>query len=255
MNGAKRDADSLLWMGLGVLAVGLVWEFASRSVGSELILPGPLPVARRLAELAAHPKFPQAVAASLLRVAAGFLLALPAALLLGVPAGLDSRVRAFARPLFSVIGATPVLSIILIALLWFGPDRVPVFTSFLMVFPVLTGNVTEGVRSTDPRLTECARAYRLSRRDLFVHVYFPSITPYLLAGARSSLALSWKVVVAAEVLAQPARALGTGMQNAKAQLETPELFAWTSAAVLLAGATDAALSLAVRRRRAHGARA
>jgi NitT/TauT family transport system permease protein len=63
------------------------------------------------------------------------------------------------------------------------------------------------------------------------------------------------VVVAAEVLAQPVRALGTGMQNAKAQLETPELFAWTAAAVLLAGTTDAALSLVLRHRRAHGARA
>ena len=254
MNGVKREADSLLWMGLGVFAVLALWEAGARAVGSDLILPGPLPVARRLAALAAHPKFFPALTASLLRVTAGFLLALPAALLIGIPAGLDSRARAFVRPLFSVIGATPVLSIILIALLWFGPDRVPVFTSFLMIFPVLTGNVMEGVRSTDPRLVECAKAYRLSRPALFEHVLFPSIAPYLLAGARSSLALSWKVVVAAEVLAQPARALGTGMQNAKAQLETPELFAWTAATVLLAGATDAALSLAVRRRRVHGAR-
>jgi NitT/TauT family transport system permease protein len=248
----KREASSLVWTGLGVLAVVAAWEAAAVFVGSELILPGPLPVARRLAALAAHPRFPAAVASSLFRVAAGFLLAFPAALLIGVPAGLDSRFRAFVRPTFSVIGATPVLSIILIALLWFGPDRVPIFTSFLMVFPVLAGNVIEGVRSTDPRLVECAAVYRLPRRALFRHVYFPSITPYLLAGARSSLALSWKVVVAAEVLAQPARALGTGMQNAKAQLETPELFAWTTATVLLAGATDVVLSRAARRRRLHG---
>jgi hypothetical protein len=33
----------------------------------------------------------------------------------------------------------------------------------------------------------------------------------------------------AEVLAQGRPPLGTGMQNAKAQLETPELFAWTTA--------------------------
>ena len=122
-----------------------------------------------------------------------------------------------------------------------------------MVFPVLTGNVIGGVKSTDPRLVELARAYRFTRKDVFRHVYFPSILPYLLAGTRSSLALSWKVVVAAEVLAQPARALGTGMQNAKAQLETPELFAWTTATVILAGATDIVLALVLRRRRVNGA--
>lgn len=248
-------ARSALWTALGAAAVIAVWEFAARATGSELVLPGPLSVGRRLAALATDHRFFPALLASLVRTASGFFLALPAALLLGVPAGLDSRVRAFARPLFSVIGATPVLSIILIALLWFGPDRVPVFTSFLMVFPVLTGNIVEGVRSTDRRLVECAQAYRFSRGSLLRHVYLPSITPYLIAGTRSSLALSWKVVVAAEVLAQPARALGTGMQNAKAQLETPELFAWTAATVLLAGATDVALSAAARRSKAHAARA
>jgi len=146
-----------------------------------------------------------------------------------------------------------VLSIILIALLWFGPERVPVFASFLMVFPVLTGNVMAGVAAADPRLVEMAKAYRLPRRDLFRHVYFPTIGPYLIAGTRTSLSLSWKVVVAAEVLAQPARALGTGMQNAKAQLETTELFAWTAATVTLAAATDIVLSAIAKRRARHAA--
>jgi len=249
----KAARASLIWTVLGALAVVAGWELAARSFASELLLPGPLPVARRLLELASHPRFLPALLGSLVRVVAGFLLALPAALLVGIPAGLDGRVRAFFRPLFAVIGATPVLSIILIALLWFGPDRVPVFASFLMVFPVLAGNVSAGVGAADPRLVELAKAYRFTRADLFSQVYLPSIGPYLLAGARASLALSWKVVVAAEVLAQPARALGTGMQNAKAQLETPELFAWTAATVLLAGGTDIVLSIAVRRRRAHGA--
>lgn len=240
---------------LGVIAVALGWEFVARRVGSDLILPGPVPTAKRLLSLLADPRFPPAVFSSILRVVSGFLIALPAALAIGIPAGLDARVRSAVRPLFSIISATPVLSIILIALLWFGSDRVPVFTAFLMVFPVLTGNVMEGVRSTDPKLVEFARTYRFTRSELFRQVYLPSIAPYLLAGTRSSLALSWKVVVAAEVLSQPVRALGTGMQTAKAQLETPELFAWTAATVILAGITDAVLSFILRRRRTHGSRA
>ena len=250
----RRQTTSAVWTILGVLAVLAGWEVVSIALGSDLILPGPWPVASRLFKLASEPRFLPAVAESLVRVVCGFLLAFPAAIAFGIPAGLDGRVRAFIRPLFAVIGATPVLSIILIALLWFGPDRVPVFTSFLMIFPVLTGNVIEGVKATDPRLVELARAYRFSRKDFFVHLYFPSITPFLLAGTRSSLSLSWKVVVAAEVLAQPARALGTGMQSAKAQLETPELFAWTAATVILAGATDLILSIVVKRRGLHVSR-
>jgi NitT/TauT family transport system permease protein len=80
-----------------------------------------------------------------------------------------------------------------------------------------------------------------------------TLIPYLLAGARSSLSLCWKVIVAAEVIAQPARSLGAGMQAAKAMLETTELFAWTAATVLLAGLTETAL-FALRKRGFHGPR-
>jgi NitT/TauT family transport system permease protein len=69
----------------------------------------------------------------------------------------------------------------------------------------------------------------------------------MLGGLRSGLSLCWKVVVAAEVLVQPFRALGTGMQNAKAQLETAELFAWTAGTVCAATAAQFALTLILAR--------
>ncbi|MDR2078733.1 MAG: hypothetical protein LBP74_03295, partial [Treponema sp.] len=46
-----------------------------------------------------------------------------------------------------------------------------------------------------------------------------------------------------EVLVQPLLALGTGMQRAKAQLETPELFAWTMVAVIAAAFSEQVSSL------------
>jgi NitT/TauT family transport system permease protein len=58
--------------------------------------------------------------------------------------------------------------------------------------------------------------------------------PFITGSLYAGLSLCWKVVAAAEVLVQPARALGTGMQMAKAQLETAELFAWTLATILAA---------------------
>jgi NitT/TauT family transport system permease protein len=63
------------------------------------------------------------------------------------------------------------------------------------------------------------------------------------AALRSSLSLSWKVVVAAEVLVQPVLSMGSGMQRAKANLETAELFAWTIATVAAAGLSEALLGL------------
>jgi NitT/TauT family transport system permease protein len=150
-------------------------------------------------------------------------------------------------PLFSVISATPVMSVILIAFLWFGQERTPVFTAFLMVFPVMAAAAMEGIKSVDPGLGELFRVYRIPAREKVLSLYLPSIVPFILGGLRSGLSLCWKVVVAAEVLVQPFRALGTGMQNAKAQLETAELFAWTAGTVCAAALSQLILTLILTR--------
>jgi NitT/TauT family transport system permease protein len=174
-------------------------------------------------------------------------ISVPLGLACGIAAGLDRRVNAFLRPLFSVIAATPVMAIILISFLILGAGSTPVFTAFLMVFPVMAANTIEGIRRVDPGLKELFAVYKMSRRESLVSLYLPSITPFALGGLRSSLSLCWKVIVASEVLVQPLRSLGAGMQQAKAQLETPELFAWTAATVAAAALTHGLLSLAISR--------
>jgi ABC-type nitrate/sulfonate/bicarbonate transport system ATPase subunit len=109
----------------------------------------------------------------------------------------------------------------------------------------MAANTMAGVRSVDGRLRELCVLYKLSRGEQLRRLYIPAIGPFILGGLRSSLSLCWKVVVAAEVLVQPFRALGTGMQTAKAQLETAELFAWTAAAVIAAALSESILTLAL----------
>ena len=228
---------------LGFLILLLVWELAARAGGSDMILPGPLPVFRRFLLLIRGSSFRGALTHSFFRVLLGLLIAVPLGLALGVVTGLDARARAFFRPLFQIISATPVMAVILIAFLWFGQERTPVFTAFLMVFPVMAANTREGIRVVDPGLVELVRVYDLSRPRRLWALYLPAIAPFIVGGLRSALSLCWKVVVAAEVLVQPLRALGTGMQWARAQLETAELFAWTAATVLAAAVAQGILTL------------
>jgi NitT/TauT family transport system permease protein len=215
----------------GVLCFLCLWEIGARLSGSELIFPAPLPVGRRLLELARTEGFLRSLGGSFLRVLLGIVLSVPLGMAVGIASGLDRRIGAFLAPFFSVIAATPVMAVILMAFLVFGADRTPVFTAFLVVFPVMAANTMAGVRAVDPKLQELFRLYGVSWGDTVRRLYIPAITPFILGGMKSSLSLCWKVVVASEVLVQPLRALGTGMQRAKAQLETPELFAWTVAAV------------------------
>jgi NitT/TauT family transport system permease protein len=234
---------------LGILALLLLWEIASRTVGSALLLPGPLPVLKGLIALAGTEGFLRALGESFLRVILGILVSVPLGAAAGIAAGLDKRVRAFLSPLFSVIATTPVMAVILILFLWLGSEQTPVFTAFLMVFPVMAANTLEGVGRVDTGLRELFRVYGLAPGETLRRLYIPSVAPFILGGLRSSLSLCWKVVAAAEVLVQPLRALGTGMQQAKAQFETTELFAWTAATVSAAALSQFLLGLLISRYR------
>ena len=242
----KKTPPRFFWIASGIIFLLLVWDIAARIFGSDIILPGPLPVLGRLAALVPTRRFLVALGNSFLRVTGGIVIAVPLGITAGIAAGLNRRVRFFIQPLFSVISATPVISVILIAFLFLGSGRTPVFTAFLMVFPVMTSNVIEGINSTDPKLKELFTAFRMSRAETLRYLYVPSLVPFIMGGLRSSLSLCWKVVVAAEVLVQPAMSLGAGMQQAKSRLETPELFAWTAATVCAAALTQGLLSLAIK---------
>jgi NitT/TauT family transport system permease protein len=63
--------------------------------------------------------------------------------------------------------------------------------------------VREGARSLDPGLDEMGVAYRFSFATWFRHVLCPQLEPYVVAAARSGLALVWKIVLVVELLGRP----------------------------------------------------
>jgi NitT/TauT family transport system permease protein len=249
---ARNTRRNLFWILLGAAALLALWELAARIVGTNLLLPGPRAAAAAFIKIIQTPRFLASLGQSFLRVLLGIAISAPLGIAVGIAASLDRRIGLLIKPLFTVISATPVMSVILIAFLWFGQDRTPVFTAFLMVFPVMAANTMAGVRSVDPGLRELFAVYQVSRRDSLRYLYLPGILPFVLGGLRGGLSLCWKVVVAAEVLVQPFRALGTGMQNAKSHLETPELFAWTAATVIAAALSQFVLTVIVRLSRRRG---
>lgn len=231
----------------GALAFLLVWEAAARGIGSEIVLPPPLRVARAAADLFPTTRFLAALEGTFLRGLGAFGISMAAGIAVGLACGLSPVLAASLSPVLTVIRATPVLAVILLALIWFPDWAVPVFAAVLMAFPVVVADVRQGVRSADAGLLEMARLFRLRKRDRVRTIYLPALAPHLASASHGALGLCWKVVVAGEVLSQPARALGTGMQGARIQLETAEVLAWTLAGILLCALTDAAFKLLQRK--------
>ena len=242
----KKKFQLFFWSIAGIIFFILLWEIISKSYASNILFPGPFLTLERFFNLLLSQRFYSSLWGSFLRVIAGILTAVPLGIIFGIACGMNKKASAFFRPLFSVIAATPVISVILIIFIVMGSSRTPSFTAFLMIFPIVSSNVIEGIKSMDPCLTELFISFRMNKRETIKYLYMPFLSPFILGALKSSLSLCWKVVVAAEVIVQPLFSLGLSMQNARIMLDTPELFALTLATIIAAGLSQLALSLAVR---------
>lgn len=243
----KPGFRRFLFPALAALFWLAVWEGASLLVHLELLLPSPIRVAERLISLAGEAEFWAAAGGSMLRVLCGFFLAFCAGLCGAALAFRFSAVASLLRPLLHIIKAAPVASFILLALVWITSPGVPVFTSFLMVFPIVFENVLGGFRSTDRNLVEMGHMFRFSPLQMLRQIYLPSAAPYLSAACTSGLGLAWKAGVAAEVLANTRLSLGGQIYASKIYLETPDLFAWTAVVIAMSVALEKLVLLLMRR--------
>lgn len=215
----------LFWLG--------VWWGASALVGKEVLLPAPDVVFVRLLTLLGEGSFWLATLGSILRIALGFALAVAVGCAIALLTWSSDFFHALFSPILSIIKATPVASFIVLALVWLTKARIPAFIAFLMVLPVIWGNVSAGLRSADVRLVEMARVYRFSRRATFAAVYLPAALPHFRSACATGAGLAWKAGIAAEVLARTAGSMGAAIYDAKINLETVDLFAWTAMLILL----------------------
>lgn len=243
------------------------WQLLSMAIGHDLLLPGPVAVARRALELAADPASWSRVGFSFARIAGGFLLAFCLALALGLCAGRWRWVRELLEPAVLLLKSVPIVCVVVLLLLWVGARQVSVVAVFLAVFPPVYLSVVEALRARDDGLGRVLRAMGVPAWRRLLADAWQQLLPYLVATSRNACGMAWKAGVAAELIGSPRGSMGEGIYQAKLLLETGDLFAWTLAVVALSWACErvfvrclaatgpAALELAARRRRGCGASA
>ena len=242
-----HDYKTLLRRAGAVLFWLAVWQAAAMAIGQEVFLVSPVQALRCLLRLLPQADFWHRVGFSAGRILLGFGLGVVCSAALAVAAEICPAAEVLIAPVLQLVKATPVASFIILALVWVRGSSLSVLISFLMVLPVLWGNVCKGISQTDGQLLEAARAYRFGRWKTLRLVYVPSVLPYFASGCATGLGLAWKAGVAAEVLCRPAWAVGTQIVQARDYLETPSLFAWTLVVLLLSLALEKLLSALLNR--------
>lgn len=224
----------------------VIWEIIALIINRELYLPSPYSAFLALINLIKTKTFWIIIVMSIFRVIAGFLVATVIGIITGIACGLNQFLYDLFYPLVTAIKSTPVMSFIIIALIWFSSGNVPIFICFLMCYPIFWISIVEGMRQVNKKYLQMANLYNVKKRYIISQIYIPTIEPYLTAGMLSALGLGWKVVVAAEVLSHPKYAIGSYLHNAKIYLESDQLFAWTIVVVFLSMLFETILGKLIR---------
>jgi NitT/TauT family transport system permease protein len=219
--------------GVSVIFLILVWKAGSLIIDSELILPSPGDTLFAVVKLFGEQHFLMIIGYTILRGIAGFFISFILAILMGIWAGINDNFYAFLKPILVTIRSTPVISLILLALIWFDVNQVPVFIALLTMFPFICTNVIDGIRNVDENLIEMAQIYNVSQGRIIKDIYLPAISPFIFSGASSAMGFGWRAIIIGEVLSQPQYGIGTFMQNAQTYLLVDKVIAWTVIAIIL----------------------
>lgn len=136
-------------------------------------------------------------------------------------------------PVMTLMKAVPMASFAVLLLIWWGSSFLAVAVCFMVVLPNLYLNILEGLKSTDVRMLEMARVFRLPLRNRFFYIYRPALKPFLYSGLKLSLGMCWKSGVAAEVIGTPDFSIGERLYLSKVYLDTAGIFAWTAVVILM----------------------
>ncbi len=209
------------------------WEILSLIINREIYLPSPYVVFQALIDLLKERNTYITIAYSTYRTLAGFIISCAAGVITGYMCGTSEFMHDLFSPLIGTIRTVPVMSIIIIAIMWFRDTNVPIFVAFLMCYPIIWINTVSGIKSADIKLLQMCRIYNIKKIQIIKSVYFYSALPYIKASMISALGIGWKVTSAAEILSLPRHSIGRYLYDSKVYLEIPDLFAWTAIIILL----------------------
>ena len=213
------------WIGL--------WQLCAVCIGNKFLFASVPDTLSALKDLFISASFLLSVGLSLLRVVAGLSLGICFGIIIAILCHSSSLLSAIILPFITIIKSTPVASFIVVLWVMMSGDALAIFIAILMVMPIICQNLLDGYASIDVHLSEVAKIFGFSRLKTFRVLIFPTLKSYLIPAIITASGLAWKAEIAAEIIAYTKRSIGQGINDAKYDMDTARVFAWTVVVVTL----------------------
>lgn len=152
--------------------------------------------------------------ASLKKVFGGFALSLIIGIPLGLHIGMSKNLQYAFNPFIHLLKPVSPLAWLPLLLFIFKDNNMTVISTIFLtsLWPVMIYTVL-GVHSVSENYMNVARILRFNALEKVVQIILPVAVPYIFAGMRLSLGLSWLMIIGAEMLAGGI-GIGTWIWNA-----------------------------------------
>lgn len=185
------------------LALIVLWDLAVRyEVVPSTLIASPGNVLKRLVELIFNGRLAHQIWVSAGRLAQGFVLGSLVGIIAGIAVGVSRTAsRLFEPTILSMLPIPAVAWVPLLIVLFGIGETSKVLLIALGSFCTLFLHTAHGIRNADRKLVEIAHVLGKSRATLIYHILIPAALPEILAAARIAMALSWALLIVAEVIA------------------------------------------------------
>jgi len=184
-----------------LLVILAAWQIAALGGRLPDYLPGPMQIVTDFAAALGSAELYEHVGASLARSVPGFLIGGLAGVALGLAAGVSPSFERMLSPAVFLTYPVPKIVMLPIFMLWFGiGDLSKILIIALACFYPMFINAYYGAKSTPRILVWSARNMGAGGWRLFRRVVVPAAAPMIFAGLRVSLALSFIVMFATEMI-------------------------------------------------------
>jgi NitT/TauT family transport system permease protein len=207
-----------------VLFIALWQSLITFGFAPKTLLPPPGAVFGRLAQQFFTGDFLHDIAATLVRLFAGFGIAVVVGVLVGLAAAVSPAINAVVKPLVRVLAPIPKIALYPALLLILGFDHASKITLVTAdaLFPILLSTYY-GASMVEQKLLWSAMAAGTPRWQILFKVVLPAAMPSILTGCRIGLVISCIVVFLAEMITST-DGLGHMLVQAARTFQTVDMF-------------------------------
>ncbi len=202
----RSNRHQSVWGMAPVLVFLAIWEIVGRFnlFPGQFFFPPFSMVLKEFYHLTANGVLGKNFASSLARVVIGLCSGSVAGIFVGVIMGWKNVVNKTLSPIISLLYPIPALGWLPLLMLWIGiNEMLPITIIFICSFFPVVYNTATGIRNVDRKYILAAETLGASNVRILFKIVIPLALPNIFTGLRLEAGMSWRVLIAAEMVAIP----------------------------------------------------